>query len=297
MWKRRATGWLRGGRRAERRAYLAGVKLFDRIAPLALVAGILLSAAPPVGSSRGPDAGRGLAMLQHFNDSLPRSGGNGLRCTSCHLDDGRRGSAMSWVGVTSRYPKYRSRRGAVERIEQRVNECIARSLAGRMLPENDPAMHDMVAYLEALRHDALPARPDTVRLVGDTLRGAQEYVRQCARCHAGDGTGGAAPAVVGAESYSVGAGMARQHVLATFLRWNMPYDLAGTLSAQDAADIAAWVLRRPRPDHPGKERDWPNGDPPSDAAYATDGARARGLAPPVPRPLLRRRMLPNQTSQ
>lgn len=104
-------------------------------------------------------------------------------------------------------------------------------------------------------------------------------------------------AVVGSESYSVGAGMARQYVLATFLRWNMPYDLAGTLSTQDAADIAAWLLRRPRPDHPGKERDWPNGDFPSDVAYATDGARARGLAPPVPRPLLRRRMLPNQTSR
>lgn len=192
MWKRRAPGCLWSGRRAERRAYLAGVKRFGRIPPLALVAGLLLSAAPAVGSSRVPGARRGLAMLQHFNDSLPRSGGNGLRCTSCHLDDGRRGSAMPWVGVTSRYPKYRSRRGGTHRAARERVHC------------------------------AQPGRSD------------------------------------------VGAGMARQHVLATFLRWNMPYDLAGTLSAQDASDIAAWLLRRPRPDHPGRERDWPNGDPPSD---------------------------------
>ncbi|MES3036081.1 MAG: c-type cytochrome [Gemmatimonadota bacterium] len=260
--------------------------------PLLLVAGVLLSAAPAVGSRRPPDAVRGLALLQHFNDSLPQFAGNGLRCTSCHLDDGRRGTALPWLGVTARYPRYRSRRGALERIQQRVNDCIARSLAGRELAEDDPAMQDIVAYLDGLRRDVVPARPDSVLLAGDTLRGARQYVQQCARCHAADGGGGVAPAVTGAASYSVGAGMARQYALATFLRWNMPYDLAGTLPAQDAADIAAWLLRRPRPDHPGKERDWPNGDPPADVAYATDAARARGLAPPAPRPLTHRRVLP-----
>ncbi len=231
--------------------------------------------------------------MQHFNDSLPRSAGNGLRCTSCHLDDGRRGTALPWIGVTTRYPKYRARRGAVERIEQRVNDCIARSLAGRPLAEDDASMRDMVAYLDALRRDAVSPRPDSVTLVGDTVRGATAYGRQCARCHANDGRGGIAPPVAGGASYSVGAGLARQYALATFLRWNMPYDLAGTLPAQDAADIAAWLLRRPRPDHPGKERDWPNGDPPADVAYATDAARARGLQAPASRPLLRRRVLPN----
>ena len=258
------------------------------IAPLALVAGFLLSDAPSVSRLRPPDARRGLAVLQHFSDSLPHLSGNALRCTSCHLDDGRRGHAMSWIGVTGRYPRYRARRGAVERIEQRVNECITRSLAGRTLAEDDPVMLDIVAYLDALRRDPLPLRPDTVRLAGDTLRGARAYVRQCARCHGSDGTGSVAPPVVGRGSYSIGAGMARQQVLATFLRWNMPYDSAGTLAAQDAADIAAWLLRRPRLDHPGKERDWPNGDAPADVAYATDAARARGVVPPAPRPMLRR---------
>jgi thiosulfate dehydrogenase len=263
--------------------------------PLALLATAVLT---PVRQPPPPaDAARGLALLQHFNDSLPRHAGNGLRCTSCHLDDGRRGAAMPWIAVTERYPKYRSRRGSIESIEQRVNECIARSLAGRMLPEDSREMRDMAAYFASLRALPVPARPDTVRLVGDPRRGATKYVASCARCHGPQGSGGLAPAVAGAASYSVGAGLARQTVLATFLRWNMPQDLPGTLAEQDAADIAAWVLRQPRQDHPGKERDWPKGDPPADVAYATAAVRARGGAVPAPRPLLRRRVSPNAVSR
>ena len=199
---------------------------------------------------------------------------------------------MSWIGVTARFPKYRARRGRIETIEQRVNECVARSLSGRMLADDGRAMRDIVAYMDSLGRETVPARPDTVRLVGDTVRGAQAYAMTCARCHASNGRGALAPAVYGARSYSVGAGMARQNVLATFLRWNMPQDRPGTLDAQTAADIAAFVLRQPRTDHPGKEHDWPNGDAPSDVAYATDGARAKGLPRPPARVLLRRRVAP-----
>ncbi len=247
---------------------------------------------PPV-PEPAPDARRGLALLQHFSDSLPRHAGNGLRCTSCHLDDGKRGTAMPWIGVTARFPKYRARRGAQESIEQRVNECIARSLAGRMLPEDDPAMRDMVAYLESLRHLPATARPDTVRETGDATKGATAYAPHCARCHGANGAGTVnAPAVFGAQSYSIGAGLARQKVLATFLQANMPFDQPGSLDAQAAADIAAWVLQQPRQDHPGKERDWPNGDVPVDVAYATDGARRLRVPLPPQRPVLRRRVAP-----
>jgi thiosulfate dehydrogenase len=270
--------------------------LWTRVAPLVLVAGLALSCLPTDRVVRRPSPVRGLALLQHFNDSLPRNAGNALRCTSCHLDDGRRGTAMSWIAVTSRYPKYRSRRGAVENIEQRVNDCITRSLAGRALPEGDAAMLDIVAYLESLRAERRPAPPDSVLLVGDTIRGQRLYGTQCARCHGANGEGGAAPAVYGAQSYSVGAGMARQYMLATFVRWNMPYDLAGTLTAQDAADVAAWLLRRPRPDHPGKERDWPKGDAPADVAYPTTAAQRLGGFVPPSRPLLRRHVLPTPSA-
>lgn len=265
--------------------------------PLTFVALLSLTHAVPAASPRRAQPVRGLAILQQFNDSLPRNGGNALRCTSCHLDDGRRGNAMSWIGVTSRYPKYRSRRGGIESIEQRINECIARSLAGRMLAEHDPAMTDMLAYLETLRSLPVPARPDTVRLPGDTLRGADAYASRCARCHGVRAEGGLSPAVAGARSYSIAAGLARQTVLATFVRWNMPHDAPGSVGDQEAADIAAWLLRRPRPDHPGKELDWPNGDAPRDVAYATRAGIERGQPAPAARPLLRRRVAPLPASK
>jgi len=268
-----------------------------RIASLALVAGLALLFFRTDRTARAPSATRGLSLVRNFNDSLPRNAGNALRCTSCHLDDGLRVSALPWAGVTGRYPKHRLRSGTIETIEHRVNDCITRSLAGQALPKDHLAMRDIVAYLESLRETPPPKPRDLVRLTGDTIRGGPLYQTQCARCHAADGGGSLAPAVYGARSYSIGAGMARQYTLATFLRWNMPYDMAGTLPAQDAADIAAWLLRRPRPDHPGKERDWPNGDPPPDVAYATDGVRRRGGVLPPPRPILPRTVLPNPPGQ
>ena len=60
---------------------------------------------------------RGRAILGATRDSLPNHVGNALRCTSCHLDEGRRPNAMPWVGVTARFPQYRSRSASVQRLE------------------------------------------------------------------------------------------------------------------------------------------------------------------------------------
>jgi thiosulfate dehydrogenase len=232
--------------------------------------------------------------MSAFRDSMPANSGNGLRCVSCHLDNGTRPTAMPWTGTAARFPRYRARPGYEESLAQRVNECIARSLAGRMIPENGRDMRDMLAYLETLRKEPRPPAVDSVRLVGNTVRGKQGYAANCARCHGPRGAGiPGAPAVWGPLSYSIGAGMSRQFTLATFLRHNMPFDRSSVLSDRQAADIAAYVLAQPRQDHPGKERDWPKGDPPSDVAYATIAATAAGKPIPLARPLLRRRVSPD----
>ncbi len=237
------------------------------------------------------NAERGLALVNHFRDSLPEHSGNALRCTSCHLDNGTRADAMPWLGTTKRYPRYRERPGMEESLARRINECIARSLAGRMLPENSTNMRDMLAYIGALAERERPPDARVVKLTGVVARGAAEYTGQCARCHGAEGQGTVlAPAVWGADSYSIGAGLARQFSLATFLRNNMPHDKAVTLTDQQAADVASFVLQQPRQDHPGKERDWPKGDAPADVAYATMAAREKGRADPLTRPLLPRRV-------
>jgi thiosulfate dehydrogenase len=248
------------------------------------------SATVPV--KRAGNATRGLALLTAFKDSLPEHSGNGLRCTSCHLDNGTRATALPWLGTASRYPRYRSRRGSEETLPQRVNDCVARSLAGQMLPEDGRDMGDIIAYLDSIGSQPRPATPDSIRLAGNVAHGKQVWAESCARCHGASGEGLLAPPMWGENSFAISAGMARQIMFASFVRANMPYDKMGSTTPQQAADVAAYVLSMPRQDHPGKERDWPKGDPPSDVAYATDSARKAGKPMPPLRPVLPRRVQP-----
>lgn len=238
------------------------------------------------------DPARGLALLNAFPDSLPGYSGNGLTCTSCHLDNGTRKTALPWLGSAARYPRYRPRSGTEESMQTRVNDCIERSLAGRSLPGDGQEMRDIVAYMEELANEPRPADAEPLTVAGDPEEGREGYALQCARCHGGSGEGinGLGPAVWGIDSYSIGAGMARQYTLATFVRRNMPNDLPGSLGDREAASIAAYVLTMPRQDYPPRNRDWPNADPPADVAYPTDAAKAAGLAVPALRPVLARRI-------
>jgi len=233
---------------------------------------------------------RGRALVLATRDSLPRYVGNKLRCVSCHLDEGRRPTG-SWVGAFARYPQYRSRRGGVETIEDRVNDCFKRSMNGRPLDRSGRDMHDLVAYLAFLSWGT-PVGPASDRggasaaarfatLRPDTAAGARTFGTVCAACHGVNGQGGshdavvAAPPLWGAGSFNIGAGMARLYTAATFVRNNMPFDKPGSLSDQEALDVAAFVNHHPRPDYPGKELDWPKGDPPPDVAYPTAAERRK----------------------
>jgi thiosulfate dehydrogenase len=225
----------------------------------------------------GREARRGLAILNATRDSLPGHVGNQLRCTSCHLDDGRRQFSMTWVGVNARYPQYRSRAAAVLTVEDRVQECIERSLAGRRLPEDDERIGAILAYYALLSYGI----PGGARVRGqgvdsargesaDPKRGATVYLAQCARCHGvnGEGTALATP-LWGDGAYTIAAGMARVRMAAAFIKRNMPHDMPGTLTDQQALDVAAYINAQPRKDYAGKERDWPKGGAPADVPFKT----------------------------
>lgn len=232
---------------------------------------------------------RGRALLAATPESLPPHVGNRLRCVSCHLDDGRRETG-SWVGVFARYPQYRARSGTIETIEYRVNDCFRRSMNGTALDPAGRDMADIVAYLAYLSHGTPVGPPPPgggarlqqwAAFTADTAAGARVYATTCTACHGPDGQGSVgAPPVWGAASYNVGAGMARVRTAAEFIRRNMPFDRPGTLTDQQAFDVAAYINTRPRPDYRSKENDWPNGDPPPDVAYPTRAAQQK---PSVPR--------------
>jgi thiosulfate dehydrogenase len=209
---------------------------------------------------------RGRALLAATRDSLPALVGNKLRCVSCHLDDGRRESG-SWIGTFARYPQYRARSARVETLEYRVNDCFRRSMNGTPLATDGPDMRDIVAYLWFLSRGVAVAPPGpSTRLAkwaaftADTAAGGRVYGAVCATCHGPDGDGTAvAPPVWGPASYNIGAGLTRVRTAAAFIHDNMPFDQPGTLTDQQAFDVAAYVNAHPRPDYPDKVNDWPRG--------------------------------------
>jgi thiosulfate dehydrogenase len=267
----------------------ASVRGVERPAGATGVERVFLPAPPDSEIPSGPlgtSIRRGRALFEATRDSLPANVGNRLRCLSCHLDGGRRANASPLVGAFLAYPAYNARAGRVITIEDRVNGCFRRSMAGRPLPVANSEMRDMVSYLAFLSRGVTAGRelegsglPKMEPRDPDTTRGREIYASTCARCHGESGEGRSfAPPLWGPGSFSIGAGMARLRTAASFIRHNMPYDLPGTLTDQQAFDVAAYVNSHPRPDLVGKENDWPNGDAPPDAAYPTRASSNRRVA-------------------
>ena len=117
--------------------------------------------------------------------------------------------------------------------------------------------------------------------MGDTTRGAALFATTCVVCHGAQGQGNppAFPALWGPRSFSIGASMAREERAASFIRHFMPQSKPGSLTDQQAYDVAAYVDSHLRPDSPGKQDDWPKGGAPADAPYDTRGHAA--YRPPV----------------
>ena len=206
--------------------------------------------------------------------------GNGFVCSNCHLDAGRVAYAAPLAGLWGVFPEYRSRRGSVESMTERINDCFLRSMNGKPLPSDSREIIGLLAYIAWLstgvptgaevqgrgfKEFAAPTPPNPQR--GETL-----YAAKCAACHGADGQGlrGADnaytfPPLWGPQSFNVGAGMARASVAAGFVQAKMPLGSAGTLSDQEAYDIAAYFTSKPRPEFSATKNDWPRGDAPPDA--------------------------------
>lgn len=226
---------------------------------------------------------RGRAIIHSTRDSLPANAKATLSCANCHMADGTQANAMPLVGSYARFPQFRARSGRVDMIEDRINDCFERSMNGRALVRGGRDMRDIVAYLAFLSR-GFPvgaemdgqATPALAALRGDTVRGQTVFSTSCVACHGADGGGTmAGPPLWGSRSYNIGAGMARVNTAARFIHHLMPRDRPGTLSPQQAYDVAAYINTRPRPDFAGKANDWPAGGEPSDVAYATTASQKR----------------------
>jgi thiosulfate dehydrogenase len=180
--------------------------------------------------------------------------GNKLSCGHCHLKSGTVPYAIPLVGVPGLFPMYRDREKEVVTFEERIEQCFQRSEDGHRIPNNSPEMVGLVAYSQWLSKDQITGRPIVGRglsklpeLSGDPDRGGQVYSKQCAQCHGPEGAGQppAIPPLWGPDSYNDGAGMNEIGKMAAFVQHNMPQTNPGSLTPQQAYDVAAYVHSKP----------------------------------------------------
>ena len=106
----------------------------------------------------------------------------------------------------------------------------------------------------------------------DPRRGERIYRQKCVNCHASNGqgvrVGELKPGPLwGPRSWNDGAGAARTHTLAGYLRHAMPYTAPGSLTDEEAQQLAAYLTSMPRPVFPAKQRDFRKEPLPPDAVY------------------------------
>ncbi len=182
--------------------------------------------------------------------------GNRLACSDCHIQSGTMPHAAPMIDMSNMFPMFNKRAGRVISMQERFQECFTRSENGHPLPENGGEMRALTAYVDSLSRDGVKGKAFKGRgfvklsdLTGNPVRGGTLYASQCAGCHGADGAGvpPVIPAVWGRDSYNDGAGMNDPKKMAAFLAHNMPQNHPGTLTPQDAFDVASFVHTMPRP--------------------------------------------------
>jgi len=202
---------------------------------------------------------------------------NGMNCQNCHLDAGTKVFGNNYSAVTSTYPKYRARSGAIENIYKRINDCFERSLNGKALDTTSKEMQAIVEYINWLgKNVAKGKKPEGsgfkdlafLDRAADPEGGKSVYVTKCQSCHQANGEGimnsdktsYTYPPLWGDKSYNDGAGLYRLSNFAKFVKYNMPlgasHDMV-QLTDEEAWDVAAFVNSQPRPKK-DVSKDWPN---------------------------------------
>lgn len=267
------------------RAVLAGIGLVVVIGMARAANTDVPLRVPPANSMPAGPLGDDVRLGQSIFNATPGNVkayvGNGLACTSCHLNGGTVAYAAPLVGLWGVFPEFVARSDRVETLADRINDCFVRSMNGRALPVDSNEMRALLAYTAWLSTGV----PTGSSVVGrgfadlaapprapDKGRGEHVYTQQCAACHGADGGGLRVaggpytfPPLWGPQSFNDGAGMARVSIAAAFVHAKMPLGRGGSLSVQDAFDVAAYFTAQPRPVFGAKAADWPRGGKPADA--------------------------------
>ena len=245
-----------------------------------------LSIAERIAQSGDAQLQDGYAFFVHTDETLGpqqenperRVTGNGLKCSSCHLNEGTQPFGLPLNGVSQRFPQYRGREDKIGTLAERVNGCFARSMNGKTLDTAQYEMKAIISYIDWL--DLNQAGTEAQKVKGlkpielpnravDLAHGKEVYDRACALCHQGNGLGlknqGAIsytyPPLWGPDAYNNGAGMSRVITAAQFIKNNMPFGINyenPILTDEEAYDVAGYINQQPRPQKSNLEKDFPN---------------------------------------
>jgi thiosulfate dehydrogenase len=243
----------------------------------------------------------------------PHLTGGKVSCANCHLNAGQRDRALPLVGVAGMFPEYNNRAVRLISLQDRVVDCFLRSENGTQhLDDGEaeragPAVEALpstsskevlavTAYLSWLSRGyavgANPAWRGRNSIAADKLvpldkldarKGDEIYVERCVSCHGLDGQGvqigdKKAGPLWGPDSWNDGAGAARVYTLAGIVRYTMPYLNPGSLTDEEAQEVAAFINSKPRPRYPFKDRDYVGGKIPVDAVYYRPGSNSKPVA-------------------
>jgi len=213
----------------------------------------------------GQEVKLGEAIFRHTQRYAGRYVGADLRCSNCHLDGGRlAGAAPLWAAWVA-FPAYRSKTKTVNTYGQRLQGCFHYSMNGTPPPLGGKVLIALEAYSAWLATGA----PVRAQLAGrgypklpkpaatpSYAQGAVVYGQHCALCHGADGAGQRAggrqvfPPLWGARSFNWGAGMGSIANAAAFVKANMPLGAGGSLTDQQAWDVATFLDSHERPQDP-----------------------------------------------
>lgn len=226
-----------------------------------------------------------------------------VSCNNCHLNAGQREKSLPLADVAGMFPEYNRRSGRLYTLTDRIVDCFLRSENATGMVTADatprgsveepemapsPASKEVLAlaaYLTWLARGAEvgtnpPWRGQNVITASnlipieelDTHRGEALFMEWCTTCHGSDGQGVAIgdkkPGPLwGPDSWNDGAGAARVYTLAGIIRYSMPYLDPGSLTDEEAQQLAAFITAKPRPSYPFKQQDYRTEKLPIDAVY------------------------------
>ena len=225
----------------------------------------------------GDSVRRGYEVFTNTQTNASEHVGNGMNCANCHLGGGTvPGSAPMWAAAVE-YPAFRGKNKIINTMEDRIHGCFTYSMNAQGSPSGSPPPRDGDIYKDlqsffyymaegAPLEGNLPGRgystPPEPEQGYSISRGESVFENNCAVCHGTDGGGRQDPngrwifpALWGDDAFNWGAGMHRINTAAGFIKHNMPLGQGGSLTDQQAWDVAAYINSWERPADPRQFRD------------------------------------------